>query len=142
MQNRFGLKDFVFLVVLLATLGSVWLSMVQKTRMELAQADAQAKLDAIEQQVAQLARKVEQGVAVAPQAGGAAPGGAQGPAGPQAAAGGDPWARPGVKVERWPMPSMASDPTKVPGFREGGTFTELFDSQSQKFTPYIAGEVP
>ena len=37
MQNRFGIKDFVFLVVLLATLGSVWLSMVQKTRMELAQ---------------------------------------------------------------------------------------------------------
>ncbi|MEY4810563.1 MAG: hypothetical protein RI986_901, partial [Planctomycetota bacterium] len=26
MQNRFGIKDFVFLVVLLATLGSVWLS--------------------------------------------------------------------------------------------------------------------
>jgi peptide/nickel transport system substrate-binding protein len=129
MQNRFGLKDFVFLVVLLATLGSVWLSMVQKTRMELAQADAQSKLDAIEQQLAQLSRKVEQGVAVAPQAGGAP------------AAADDSWARPGVKVERWPVPSMVSDPTKVPGFREGGTFTELFDSQSQKFTPYIAGDV-
>ena len=61
MQNRFGLKDFVLLAVLLATLGSVWLSMVQKTRMELAQQDATAKLAEIEQQVAQLSRKVERG---------------------------------------------------------------------------------
>ena len=129
MQNRFGLKDFVFLVVLLATLGSVWLSMVQKTRMELAQADAQAKLDAIEQQVAQLARKVEQGVAVAPQAGGAA------------APSGDPWARPGVKVERWPMPHPASDPSGVPGFAVGGEFAELFEAQPAKLTPYISSDV-
>ena len=50
MQNRFGIKDFVFLVVLLVTLGSVWLSMVQKTRMELAQQSMSAKLADIEQQ--------------------------------------------------------------------------------------------
>jgi hypothetical protein len=72
MQNRFGIKDFLFLVVLLATLGSVWLSMVQKTRMELAQADMKAKLDGIEQQLAQLGRKVESGVALAPGVGAAA----------------------------------------------------------------------
>ena len=137
MQNRFGLKDFLFLVVLLATLGSVWLSMVQKTRMEVAQSDMAAKLDAIEQQVAQLGTKVERGlegmVPAGPQAGASAPRAAN----PSA----DSWARPGVAIARWPMPRMTSDPTAVPGFRAGGTFTELFDSQSQKFTPYIAGDV-
>ena len=65
MQNRFGIKDFVFLVVLLATLGSVWLSMVQKTRMELAQQGMSAKLAEIEQQVAQVSRKLEFGAGVA-----------------------------------------------------------------------------
>ena len=50
MQNRFGPKDFVFLAVLLATLGSVWLSMVQKTRMELALESTRSKLGEIEQQ--------------------------------------------------------------------------------------------
>ncbi|MFM8871810.1 MAG: hypothetical protein ACKOJI_00340, partial [Phycisphaerales bacterium] len=68
MQNRFGLKDFVLLAVLLATLGSVWLSMVQQTRTELAQQDAKAKLAEIEQQVAQLSRKVEKGFEQLPQA--------------------------------------------------------------------------
>ena len=78
MQNRFGLKDFLFLVVLLATLGSVWLSMVQKTRMELAQSDLASKMDSIEQQVAQLALKLDRGVVAAPSAAGQAPAGEDG----------------------------------------------------------------
>lgn len=130
MQNRFGIKDFLFLVVLLATLGSVWLSMVQKTRMELAQADMKAKLDGIEQQLAQLGRKVESGVALAPGAGAAA-----------AAAADDSWARPGVKIERWAAPHPATDPTKVPGFAIGGEFTELFEAQPAKLVPYISSDV-
>jgi peptide/nickel transport system substrate-binding protein len=130
MQNRFGIKDFLFLVVLLATLGSVWLSMVQKTRMELAQADMKAKLDGIEQQLAQLGRKVESGVALAP---GAAPA--------AAAAADDSWARPGVRIERWAAPRAATDPTKVPGFAIGGEFTELFEAQPAKLVPYISSDV-
>ncbi len=129
MQNRFGIKDFLFLVVLLATLGSVWLSMVQKTRMELAQADMKAKLEGIEQQLAQLGRKVESGVALAP-AGGAA-----------AAATDDSWARPGVRIERWGAPGAATDPTKVPGFAIGGEFTELFEAQPAKLVPFISSDV-
>jgi peptide/nickel transport system substrate-binding protein len=130
MQNRFGIKDFLFLVVLLATLGSVWLSMVQKTRMELAQADMKAKLDGIEQQLAQLGRKVESGVALAPGVGAAAAGAAD-----------DSWARPGVRIERWSAPRAATDPTKVPGFAIGGEFTELFEAQPAKLVPYISSDV-
>jgi hypothetical protein len=44
MQNRFGLKDVFVVVLLLATLASVWLSMVQKTRIELAVDGLRVKL--------------------------------------------------------------------------------------------------
>ncbi len=142
MQNRFGLKDFVLLAVLLAILGSVWLSMVQKTRMELAQQDAKAKLAEIEQQVAQLSRRVERGFEQLPQAAvdAAAAGGARASAGRQAPAA-DAWARPGVKVERWPSPRPESDPEGQPGFALGGEFIELFEAQPAKLTPYIASDV-
>ena len=135
MQNRFGIKDFVFLVVLLVTLGSVWLSMVQKTRMELAQQSMSAKLADIEQQVAQVNRKLESGGVVARGAS----------AGTAAAGNGvstdESWARPGVKVEHWAAPHCAIDPSTIPGFAMGGEFTELFEAQPAKLTPYISSDV-
>ena len=134
MQNRFGIKDFVFLVVLLATLGSVWLSMVQKTRMELAQQGMSAKLADIEQQVAQVNRKLELGAGVA-----------RGTTATSSAVNGvatdDTWARPGVKVEHWAAPHCAIDPSTIPGFGTGGEFTELFEAQPAKLTPYISSDV-
>jgi len=134
MQNRFGIKDFVFLVVLLATLGSVWLSMVQKTRMELAQQGMSAKLADIEQQVAQVNRKLESGAGVA-----------RGTTVSTSAANGvstdETWARPGVKVQHWAAPHCAVDPSTIPGFAVGGEFTELFEAQPAKLTPYIASDV-
>ena len=134
MQNRFGIKDFLFLVVLLVTLGSVWLSMVQKTRMELAQQAMSAKLADIEQQVAQVNRKLESGAAVArgPSAGAAAGNGVSTD---------ESWARPGVKVEHWAAPHCAIDPSTIPGFAVGGEFTELFEAQPAKLTPYISSDV-
>ena len=134
MQNRFGIKDFLFLVVLLVTLGSVWLSMVQKTRMELAQQAMSAKLADIEQQVAQVNRKLESGAAVAR---GASAGAAAG----NGVATDESWARPGVKVEHWAAPHCAIDPTTIPGFAVGGEFTELFEAQPAKLTPYISSDV-
>ena len=143
MQNRFGIKDFVFLVVLLATLGSVWLSMQQKTRMELAQEGMKAKLGEIEQQVAQLSRKLEKGFELLPQAArdAAAAGGARAASNAAGSPKGDSWARPGVVVEHWPSPQSASDPEAVPGFAVGGEFTELFEAQPAKLTPYISSDV-
>ena len=134
MQNRFGIKDFLFLVVLLVTLGSVWLSMVQKTRMELAQQAMSAKLADIEQQVAQVNRKLESGAAVAR---GASAGAAAG----NGVATDESWARPGVKVEHWAAPHCAIDPSTIPGFAVGGEFTELFEAQPAKLTPYISSDV-
>ncbi len=168
MQNRFGVKDFIILIVLLLTLGSVWLSMVQKTRMEVAQDAMKSKLNEIEQQLALVARAVERAGEAAPLRGAATPasGGATSAsgaakAGPSAATpgapanggpdsqrqaaapalAGDTWARPGVKVEHWPAPFPATDPSKVPGFALGGEFTELFEAQPAKLVPYISTDV-
>jgi len=121
-------------VVLLVTLGSVWLSMVQKTRMELAQQSMSAKLADIEQQVAQVNRKLESGAAVAR---GASAGAAAG----NGVATDESWARPGVKVEHWAAPHCAIDPSTIPGFAVGGEFTELFEAQPAKLTPYISSDV-
>ena len=134
MQNRFGIKDFLFLVVLLVTLGSVWLSMVQKTRMELAQQAMSAKLADIEQQVAQVNRKLESGAV-------AAHGASAGAAAGNDVATDESWARPGVKVEHWAAPHCAIDPSTIPGFAVGGEFTELFEAQPAKLTPYISSDV-
>jgi len=134
MQNRFGIKDFLFLVVLLVTLGSVWLSMVQKTRMELAQQAMSAKLADIEQQVAQVNRKLESGAV-------AAHGASAGAAAGNGVATDESWARPGVKVEHWAAPHCAIDPSTIPGFAVGGEFTELFEAQPAKLTPYISSDV-
>ena len=134
MQNRFGIKDFVFLVVLLATLGSVWLSMVQKTRMELAQQGMSAKLADIEQQVAQVNRKLESGAGVAR-------GTTVSTSGANGVSTDETWARPGVKVQHWAAPHCAVDPSTIPGFAVGGEFTELFEAQPAKLTPYISSDV-
>ena len=134
MNNRFGLKDFIQIVLLGAILGSIWLSMMQKTRIELAIEGVQTKLGDIEQQSMQLQRALEKGLAERPAVvvqQGTAP----------AAAGGDAWARPGVKIERWPAPHSASDPAKTAGFAAGGEFVELFEAQPAKLVPYISSDV-
>jgi peptide/nickel transport system substrate-binding protein len=102
--------------------------------MELAQQSMSAKLADIEQQVAQVNRKLESGAAVARGASaGAAPG--------NGVATDESWARPGVKVEHWAAPHCAIDPTTIPGFAVGGEFTELFEAQPAKLTPYISSDV-
>ncbi|MEY3141923.1 MAG: hypothetical protein RLY21_416 [Planctomycetota bacterium] len=139
MNNRFGLKDFFQIVLLLAVLLTVWLSMVQKTRVELDVKTAIGKLDELEKQAAQLQRKMEQGFAERPtvvvqQGGGGGSAGAAGMAN-------DAWARPGVKIERWAPPHSATDPTTQEGYSIGGEFVEIFEAQPAKLVPYISSDV-
>ena len=132
MQNRFGLKDVFVVVLLLATLASVWLSMVQKTRIELAVDGLRVKLGEMERQAALFQREVEKGFAegVVVQ---------QGAAGTAMAS--DAWARPGVAIQRWPNPAPATKPEGQPGFSVGGEFTEIFEAQPAKLVPYIQSDV-
>lgn len=133
MNNRFGLKDGLVLLLLLATLGSVWLSMVQKTRMEVAIDGLRVKLGELERQGASLQREVEQGFTqgVVVQQGASA----------QPTASNDAWARPGVAIQRWPAPAAATDPEGQPGFALGGEFVEIFEAQPAKLVPYIQSDV-
>lgn len=126
MNNRFGLKDFFQIVLLLAVLVLVWLSMLQRDREWVLQRDMLEKLAAIE-------KKLASGVI------------ASGPtrsSGQQVETSRDEsWARPGVKIE-WQRPwDFATDPRTQSGFAEGGEFTEIFEGQPPKVTPNIASDV-
>ena len=124
MRNGFGFKDLVMLVLLLAVALSVWLSMVQRDR----QWELLQKVDG---RIADLEKRIQQ-IRVAPAAAATTT---------AAAPRDDAWARPGVKIERWNAPTPASDPAKLPGYGDGGEFTELFEAQPAKLTPYIASDV-
>ncbi len=167
MQSRFGIKDLLFLVLLLAVLASVWLSMQQKTRMERTLRDLSEQVNAVGTQVGQLdaemqrteialagvSERLAQGVSVIGGAGGMGGAGGAGAVGGSGgdggaggaaagtAAGSDAWARPGVAIQRFGMPTWTTDPTKVPGYAMGGTFTELFEAQPAKMVPYLNQDV-
>jgi peptide/nickel transport system substrate-binding protein len=135
MQSRFGVKDFFTILLLLAVLISVWLSMTQRTRMELAIESIRVKLVEMERQDALLQRQIEKGFA----GGGVVATGAA-PAAVVAQTN-DAWARPGVAITRWPSPTPATDPASIAGFAIGGEFTEIFEAQPAKLVPYIQSDV-
>ena len=147
MNNRFGFKDFIQIVLLGAVVVLVWLQMVQVDRDRVLQQDVLAKLGAIEKRLATgsqdggsskellskltaLEDRLAKGVvAIASGATAASP------------RGDESWARPGIRIS-WQEPwNFASDPTKVPGFTEGGEFTEIFEGQPAKVTPYLSSDV-
>ena len=126
MNNRFGFKDFIQIVLLGAVLVLGWLHMVQQDRERVLQQDMLGKLSAIEKQLSS-------GRVSAPTRDGGAT--------VAVASRDESWARPGVKIE-WQEPwDFASDPRKVPGFQEGGEFTDLFEAQPAKITPFLGSDV-
>ena len=134
MNNRFGFKDLLQLVLLVAVLIAVLLSMKQRDREWVLQRDVLEKLGAIEKRLATAT------------AGGLAPSAAPSAA-PRAATVAAPaardesWARPGVAIEWQPPWEFATDPRSKPGFAEGGEFTEIFEGQPPKIVPLIASDV-
>ena len=126
MNNRFGFMDFIQIVLLGAVLVLGWLQMVQQDRDRVLQQDMLGKLSAIEKQLSS-------GRVSAPTRDGGAT--------VAVASRDESWARPGVKIE-WQEPwDFASDPRKVPGFQEGGEFTDLFEAQPAKITPFLGSDV-
>jgi peptide/nickel transport system substrate-binding protein len=144
MQNKFGLKDFVLLVVMLAVGITVWLGMVQRDRNWDEVLAMKAKLGDLERQLSRMETSLESGITVnAP----AAPSGSV-PSGAHAAApGGTPagrdesWARPGAKVEWQPAYGFTTDPRNLPDFHPGGEFTEIYEAQPAKVVPSIQTDV-
>ena len=147
MNNRFGFKDFLQLVLLGAIVVLALLQMVQQDRDRILMKGIEDKLGEISKQLAtrggeaavmQKLKEIDDRLAagvVAVQAGGGAK--APAPAGGRDAS----WAREGVAID-WQEPwAFATDPATQPGFAEGGEFTEIFEGQPAKVTPYLSTDV-
>ncbi len=132
MQNKFGLKDFVLLVLVVIVMVLGVLAMKQDDRRWDQNETLVAKVDSIEQQLARMESKLESGIVVSNNAGSnGAP-----------AARDESWVRdPNVKVEWFDMPGFASDPRNNDDFRIGGTFQETFEAQPAKLTPILGEDV-
>lgn len=154
MDNRFGLKDFVLLLMVAVVGLLVVLGMVQKDRDRLQARGLAEKIENVERQIAQLRPDIERvqtiekqlgeiktdvASAVAAGVSAARSGGAPTPATSAAAA--DGWARPGVPVAKQPAWAFQNDPRTLKGFKPGGEFTEIFEAQLAKLTPYIQTDV-
>lgn len=145
MDNRFGLKDFVVVALLLLLGVSIWLTMVQRDRQFVVFRAVAERIDELNRRVEQISsaeaglalelselrRTLESGVAPV-----ASPEAASRRSSPEQLD--ESWARSGVPIEWQPEPSYATDPRTQPGFRVGGEFIELFEAQPAKIVPYIS----
>jgi peptide/nickel transport system substrate-binding protein len=143
MQNKFGLKDFVLLVLVIIIGISIWLNMRQEDRRFVKVRNIENRMVGLEQQLARLDRRLEEGVVAIPTEGGADD--RQGSHRDGQAQGGRPtqvrdesWARPGVPVHWFGRVTFATDPRDLPGFAYGGEFTEIFEAQPVKITATLA----
>lgn len=149
MQNRFGFKDFVMLVLLLAVGVSVWISMAQFDRQWGELSAIQQQLTNLERDVSRVQERLESLPARAAVGGGSAT--APNTSGPERAtserteneptARDESWARPGVPIVYPKRYTFGSDPRALPGFQEGGELTETMDAQLPKITPFLSTDV-
>ncbi len=134
MQNRFGIKDFIVVLLLLMILGTLWLSMIQRDRQWPLLQSISEQGSNLEERLSTIEERLRSGGAVVPSS-------AQVETAVPAKRVDDSWARTGVAISWQPAPSFASDPTAVPGFKAGGEFVEIFEGQPQKVTPFLYADV-
>ncbi|MSR28570.1 MAG: hypothetical protein EXS03_03210 [Phycisphaerales bacterium] len=138
MQNRFGIKDFLVLLLLLAILSTQWLAMIQRDRQWPLLQTVADQVRSLEERLAALDARIGQGALTTAGTTASSQSTAAPPVAPASSAS---WAREGVPISWQPEPGFASDPTKVPGFRVGGEWVEVFEGQPQKLTPYLYADV-
>lgn len=150
MQNRFGLKDLVLLLLVVVTVVLTALSMRQSDRAFARNELLLKRLQDVEGQVGRIDSRlgevgaavngvksaIDQGIKVS---GSSAPSTSSG--GGAAAGGATSWARPGVKIIEQPPMDFSTDPRAQPGFAEGGEFTEIWEAQTKVLTPDISTDV-
>lgn len=156
MQNSFGLKDFVLMVLVVAAIVSVWLAMVQDDRRDerlgsimatleqqgraLGALQARMDTDRTEDLLGQIASQLERGLIVAAPAAGDAGAGSAGT--PTSAGSATAWARPGLPILGLDDPwAFTTDPRDDEGFRTGGEFIDILEGQPPKVTPYLYADV-
>lgn len=170
MQNRFGVKDFVLVNLILLVGLLVFLNMRQTDRAWTRNEDALGRVKSIEGQVGGLDRRlgdidtalrqskeasdaakaelaaikqaIASGVTVRAGSGSATPAeDSQADVKPETQARDASWARPGVTIRWQPPYRFATDPRSVEGFRTGGEVTEIWEAQTKTLTPYISTDV-
>lgn len=170
MQNKFGLKDFVLMIMVLAVGVLVLLSMYQEDRRFTLVKDLQntvkGQVDAlarVENALGEISHSLQTGAATPSDPGYRVVQSAfvrqpeKQPAGqPEKQSGDQPtdsgkkrrpkerdesWARPEVPIQ-WQEPwTFATDPRKMDGFKSGGEFTEIFEGRPAKIIPHLNQDV-
>ena len=141
MQNKFGLKDFVLFLFVAAVGVIATLSMIQNDRGWKKGDLIEAKVGSVEQQLARLEAKIDEGVAVTSMVG--MPSGSSAAGNPQSGGSAvtDDLLSIPLEVQRFPRPTFTSDPRGNDDFRLGGVFTEIFEAQPDKVTPILGEDV-
>lgn len=135
MQNKFGIKDFVLLMGVIIILITLWLRMYQEDRKWGEVRDSQAQIGEIQSTLARIQRQMDQGLMVA------APSGVPAAGGEGVTAGRPAWARDGVPIDSTGPWNYTTDPFEQEGFATGGEFTEIFEGQPSKITPFLYADV-
>ncbi len=136
MQNRFGIKDFIVIALLVAIIATLWLSMIQRDRQWPVLQSLLEQGRNIESRMASIEARVQNASAMSA----ASPQQSTTTAIPQTVRDAS-WARPGIEIAWQPQPEFANDPARVPGYKPGGEFVEIFEGQPQKVTPYLYADV-
>jgi peptide/nickel transport system substrate-binding protein len=143
MQNKFGLKDFVTLVILLAIGLSVWISMYQRDREWARLASIDSKMRELEQHLSRMEHTLESGAPglIGARMGAPEPNVLSNVQSPSPAAKDESWAVSDIPIT-WQKPwTFANNPRGAPGARLGGEFTELFEARPAKIVPYLSTDV-
>lgn len=137
MQNKFGFKDFVLMVMVVVVGLLTFMNMRQSDRQWKQNQDIVSKVGTVEQQLAKLERNLQSGsISVSSNPGG------NGTGNGSVTTRDISWARPGgVPIEWQDAYNFASEPYDMEGYRLGGEFTEVFEAQPLKLTPVLAEDV-
>lgn len=135
MQNKFGFKDFVLMMLVVVVGLLTLMNMRQGDRQWKQNQDITSKVSTVEQQLAKLERNLLSGnISVAS--------GQNGATRSQGQQRDESWARPGgVPVEWQPAVEFANPPYDMEGYQLGGQFTEVYEAQPLKLTPVLAEDV-
>lgn len=135
MENRFGLKDIVTFVLLVAIGVTLVTSMFQRDRMWEQLRRIEGKLDETRQRVEAVASETK-ALADMPRVAVASASPGEGGGAPDAS-----WARPGVRIDWQPPVAFSTDPALEPGFGRGGEFTEIWEGKCARVTPFLSTDV-
>tara|TARA_R110002073_G_scaffold239285_1_gene400539 strand:+ start:38423 stop:40309 length:1887 start_codon:yes stop_codon:yes gene_type:complete len=137
MQNKFGLKDFVLMVLVVVVGVLTFMNLNQGDRMWEKTELLSSKVGSVEQQVAKIDRMLSSGEFAINTGISNSNNGSDSSTTRSAD-----WARPDGPAVQWQEPFVfKSEPYDQDGYTLGGEFTEIFEAQPSKLTPVLGEDV-